>query len=202
VANQRFQIVQRHLNGGPPPDGPSVPERTLRLWAARFREAKGQHGSGYLGLIPQTSQRGNRGNKLPEESRTLLNQFIEQDYETFKQKSQFVAWAALLHACEEKGIVAPSYVTFCLATRRRPVFESVLKRKGPEGRLHSRTLLLGTRSNDSPAWRPAARDWSYRSYRALCGTRLFAHWPRPGPSVDDATHRRFFPAVPCAVSRF
>src|SRR4029077_13180503 len=70
VANQRFQIVRRHLNGEPPPDGPSVPERTLRLWAARFREAKAQHGSGYLGLIPQTSQRGNRGNKLPEESRT------------------------------------------------------------------------------------------------------------------------------------
>lgn len=130
VANQRFEIVRRHLNGEPPPDGPSVPERTLRLWAARFREAKAQHGIGYLGLIPQTSGRGNRGNKLPEESRTLLNQFIEQDYETFKQKSKFVAWAALLHACDEKGIVAPSYATFCLATRHRPVFESTLKRKG------------------------------------------------------------------------
>jgi len=130
VANQRFEIVRRRLNGEPLPDGPSVPERTLRLWAARFREAKAQHGSGYLGLIPQTSQRGNRGSKLPEESRTLLNRFIEQDYETFKQKSKFVAWADLLHACEEKGIAAPTYATFCLATRRRPVFESVLKRKG------------------------------------------------------------------------
>jgi putative transposase len=130
VANQRFEIVRRHLNGEPPLDGPPVPERTMRLWAARFREAKAQHGSGYLGLIPQTSQRGNRRNKLPEESRTLLNQFIEQDYETFKQKSKFVAWAALLNACGEKAIVAPSYVTFCLATRRRPVFESTLKRKG------------------------------------------------------------------------
>jgi hypothetical protein len=36
VANQRFEIVRRHLNGEPPPDGPSVPERTLRLWAARY----------------------------------------------------------------------------------------------------------------------------------------------------------------------
>jgi transposase InsO family protein len=81
-------------------------------------------------LIPQTSQRGNRGSKLPEESQALLNQFIELNYETLKQKSKFVAWAALLHACEEKGIAAPSYATFCLATRRRPVFESTLKRKG------------------------------------------------------------------------
>ena len=130
VANQRFGIVRRHLNGELSPDGPSVAERTLRLWAARYREAKAQHGSGYLGLIPQTSQRGNRGSELPEESRTLLNHFIEHDYETFKQKSKFVAWAALLHASEEKGIMAPSYATFCLATRRRPVFESILKRKG------------------------------------------------------------------------
>ena len=45
VANQRFEIVRRHLNGEPPPDGASVPERTLRLWVARYREAKAQHGS-------------------------------------------------------------------------------------------------------------------------------------------------------------
>lgn len=91
VANHRFEVVRGHLNGEPSPEGASVPERTLRLWAARYRKAKEQHGSGYLGLIPRTSQRGNRGSKLPEESRALLNQFIEQDYETLKQKSKFVA---------------------------------------------------------------------------------------------------------------
>ncbi len=130
VANHRFEVVQRRLNGEPPPPGQPVPERTLRLWAARYREAKEQYGSGYLGLIPRTCQRGNRGSKLPEESRALLNQFIEQDHETLKQKSRFASWAALLHACDEKGIVAPSYVTLCRAVRRRPAFESVLKRQG------------------------------------------------------------------------
>jgi transposase InsO family protein len=130
VANQRFEIVQRYLNRQPGPAGIPVPERTLRLWAASYRKAEAQYGSGYLGLIPKTSQRGNRGSKLPEESRTLLNGYIEQNYETLKQKSKFTVWAALLHACREKGIVAPSYATFCLATRRRPAFESVLKRQG------------------------------------------------------------------------
>ena len=67
---------------------------------------------------------------MPEESRTLLDQFIEHNYETSKQKSKFAVWAALLHACEENGIAAPSYITFCLATRKRPIFESVLKRRG------------------------------------------------------------------------
>ena len=69
VANQRFEIVRRHLNGEPPPAESSVPERTLRLWAAKYREAATQQGSGYLGLIPKTSLRGNRGSKLPEEPR-------------------------------------------------------------------------------------------------------------------------------------
>jgi len=130
VANHRFEIVQRHLNGELGPDGTFVPERTLRLWTASYRRAEAQCGSGYLGLIPKTSRRGNRGSKLPEESQALLNDYIEQNYETLTQKSKFAVWAALLHACHEKGIVAPSYVTFCVATRRRPTFESVLKRKG------------------------------------------------------------------------
>jgi transposase InsO family protein len=130
VANQRFDVVRCRLNGEPPLEGSPVPERTIRLWVANYKEAKEQYGSGYLGLIPRTSLRGNRGSKLLEESRTLLNQFIEKDYETIKQKSRFATWAMLLRACEEKGIVAPSYVTFCLAVRRRPIFESVLKRQG------------------------------------------------------------------------
>ncbi|PYS26006.1 MAG: hypothetical protein DMG11_21560 [Acidobacteria bacterium] len=130
VANHRFEVVRRRLNGEPGLEAAPVPERTLRLWVAKYKEAQEHYGSGYLGLIPRNSQRGNHRSKLPEESRALLNQFIEQDYETLKQKSRFATWAMLLRACEEKGMVAPSYVTFCLAVRQRPIFESVLKRQG------------------------------------------------------------------------
>jgi putative transposase len=130
VANHRFEVVRRHLNGEPYLEAAPVPERTLRLWVSKYKEAEKQYGSGYLGLIPRSSQRGNRRSKLPEESRALLKQFVEHDYETLKQKSRFATWAMLLRACQEKGIVAPSYVTLCLAVRERPVFESVLKRQG------------------------------------------------------------------------
>jgi putative transposase len=130
IANQRFEIVRRHLNCQAPVNETSISERTLRLWAASYRHAQAQYGSGYLGLIPKTRQRGNRGSKLPAESRALLNDYIEQGYETLKQKSKFSVWAALLHACQEKGIVPPSYATFCLAAKRRPQFESTLKRQG------------------------------------------------------------------------
>lgn len=130
IANQRLDIVQRHLNGEPTLDGKAVAERTLRLWVASYRKAETRCGCGYLGLIPKTRQRGNRGSKLQQESRALLNEYIDQNYETLKQKSRFTVWAALRHACQEKGIAAPSYVTFCTATRKRPAYESVLKRKG------------------------------------------------------------------------
>jgi putative transposase len=130
VANDRFAIVTRHLNKEPQLEGRSIPERTIRLWVAKYKRAEEQNGSGYLGLIPRTSQRGNRSSKLPDESQALLNKAIEENYETLKQKTKFATWATLLRACEEERIVAPSYATFCRAVRRRPVFESVLKRQG------------------------------------------------------------------------
>jgi len=130
VANHRFEVVRRRLSGEPPLEPAPVPERTLRLWVSNYKQAQEQHGSGYLGLIPKSSQRGNRGSKLPDESRALLKQFVEEDYETLKQKSRFATWAMLHHACEEKGTVTPSYVTFCRAVRQRPAFEKVLKRQG------------------------------------------------------------------------
>jgi putative transposase len=130
VANSRFDIVRRHLNKESQPEGQLIPERTIRLWVGKYKQAEEQHGSGYLGLLPKTSQRGNRSSKLSEECRTLMIKAIEGNYETLKQKTKFAVWATLLSTCEANGIAAPSYATFCLAVRRRPVFESALKRKG------------------------------------------------------------------------
>jgi transposase InsO family protein len=83
-----------------------------------------------VGLLPRTAQRGNRTDRLPEESRSLLAKFIEDDYENLKQKSRTASWAALKRICDDRGIVAPSYVTFSLAVRGRPAFEQTLKRQG------------------------------------------------------------------------
>jgi putative transposase len=131
VANRRYALVQHRLNGGEQVSSEMpVPERTVRFWMACYRRAKEQYGSGYVGLIPKTGQRGNRGNKLSAESQALLDEFITKDYETLKQKSRFAAWAGLLRAAQEKGVRAPSYVTFCYAVARRPKFDQTLKRQG------------------------------------------------------------------------
>ena len=120
--------MRGHLDGEP--ISPAVPDRTLRLWLARYRLGKERYGNGYAGLLPKTASRGNRSLRLPEESRNLLAEFVANDYESLKQKTRAASWAVLKRSCEEKGVVAPSYVTFCLAVRRRPAFEQTLKRKG------------------------------------------------------------------------
>ena len=108
----------------------SIPARTLRFWIAQYRLAKEKYGNGYVGLLPKTGARGNRTSRLPEESRKLLIQSVDTDYEDLRQKTKVACWSALKRKCDEHGVIAPSYVTFCVAVRERPVFEQTLKRKG------------------------------------------------------------------------
>ena len=92
VANRRFELVKQYIEGGR--QTCSTPSRTLRLWTAQYRSARERYGSGYVGLLPRVSQRGNRTSRLPELSRKLLTQFIEDDYESLKQKSLFASSGA------------------------------------------------------------------------------------------------------------
>ena len=59
-----------------------------------------------------------------------MNEYIEKDYETNKQKSMRVVYGSLINVCEEKGIIAPSYKTFTNYIKERPKALKVEKRKG------------------------------------------------------------------------
>jgi transposase InsO family protein len=127
IANHRFSVLQSHRYGE---CEPNVPARTLRFWAARYREAEEAYGDGYIGLLPETQRRGNRQDRLPEKTRTLMAQSIENDFETLKQKSKYACWVALKHTCEQQGVAAPSYRAFRRAVQKRSQFDQTLKRKG------------------------------------------------------------------------
>lgn len=128
-ANRRYAILAPRLNGNVLVDT-TVPSRTLRSWLMRWRQAAERYGSGYVGLLPQRQARGNRKPKLPAVVQTLLETFIVQDYETLKQKPKYEGYAALVRACQEQGLTAPSYKTFVQAVKRRPKAEQVQKRQG------------------------------------------------------------------------
>ena len=128
VANRRFGIVKSRLEQGT--ELCLIPERTLRRWVGQYRSAESLYGNGYVGLLAKVRVRGNRTGRLSEESRNLLVQFVENDYEDLRQKTKLASWAALKRKCDELGIVAPTYATFCTAVRERPTFLRTLKRQG------------------------------------------------------------------------
>jgi len=106
-----------------------VPCRTLRRWISDYRAAQMQSECGYLGLLPKPN-RGNAVNKLPEQVRSLMMDFIDKDYESLKQKTMYATWAALKLACDRIQMPAPSYKTFTLAVHRRGGAEQAEKRCG------------------------------------------------------------------------
>lgn len=127
IANHRFTALQAQWHAERKSD---TPARTLRFWAARYREAEEVFGDGYIGLLPETQKRGNRRDRLPDKTRALMMQSIENDFETLKQKSKYACWVALKHTCEQQGVTAPSYRAFRRALGKRSQFEQTLKRKG------------------------------------------------------------------------
>jgi putative transposase len=130
VANRRWDILKDRLQGRSRETKEVVPERTLRSWAARYKQAEAKIGYGYGGLLPRTSQRGNRTNRFSDEVSQLMTQCIENDYETPKQKSKYASWIVFVKACEDANHKAPSYRAFRSAIGKRERFGQVLKRQG------------------------------------------------------------------------
>src|SRR5664280_2092275 len=130
VANQRARLIRDYLANGRLPAELKVTGRTLLRWLARYRAAEGSLGAGYLGLLPKSGGRGNCTPRLSEASRRLMEQFLEQDYETLKQKTRYASWAGLKLACKNQGVAVPSYKTFCVAVKNRPALNQTLKRQG------------------------------------------------------------------------
>lgn len=128
-ANRKAEIVRALMSDVPLPSNIVIPERTLRDWTAKYRKAQEDYGNGYVGLLPR-KRTGNTKCKLPAQSRELLSEFIENDYETHKQKGKSAVYSAYSLACERRGVVAASYKTFCKAANQRPRYNQTLKRQG------------------------------------------------------------------------
>ncbi|MGA7413140.1 MAG: hypothetical protein WBW33_21870 [Bryobacteraceae bacterium] len=126
AATRRFHIVSRALRGEA---HDAMPSRTLRRWVAAYRTGEGQDGNGYTGLLPKPNQ-GNTTRKLSEKARSLMDDYIEKDYESLKQKTIFASWAAMKLTCEREQIPTPSLKTFTAAIHQRAGAERTEKRQG------------------------------------------------------------------------
>ncbi|MFB2893294.1 Mu transposase C-terminal domain-containing protein [Aerosakkonemataceae cyanobacterium BLCC-F50] len=125
----RYKAIEPYLNGQPI-ENETIPARTLRHWKAKYLAALTQHGCGYIGLLSHRSAKGNRQRKLPEDTLTIMEKFISEDYETLKQKRKWEVYGSLVRACEQAGVIAPSYKAFTKEIKRRDGYEQTKKRQG------------------------------------------------------------------------
>ena len=129
-ANRRYQIIESYLSGDKPSPNREVSLRTIQRWISQWNQAEQLYGSGYVGLLPRVSQKGNRKQKLPPLTHKLMAECIADDYETYKQKSKRAVYGALVNACERENTTVPSYKTFLKYCNNRPTYEQTKKRQG------------------------------------------------------------------------
>lgn len=130
VANERDRLIQQYRKSGNFPAETDVKGRTFYRWLDRYRKAEASYGSGYLGLLPESVRRGNRRPRLSDASRRLIEVSLDEDYETMKQKTRYASWIGLKLSCEKQSIPVPSYKSFCVAVKKRPICRQILKRQG------------------------------------------------------------------------
>lgn len=131
VANRRYDTIKPVLAGGAATDQ-AIHPRTIARWVAQYRQAHQLHRCGYVGLLPHYHASGNHQPKLSEAARTLMDQFVADHYETFKQKKKQAVYGQFRLACEKQGLQPPSYKTFAVAIKQRPQQEQTQKRQGPK----------------------------------------------------------------------
>ncbi len=128
-ALERYKTIEPYLNGHPP-ENETTSARTIRDWKAKYLTAQQKYGCGYIGLLSHRSVKGNRQRKLPEDTLAIMEKFILEDYETLKQKRMREVHGALVRACEQSGVIAPSYKAFTKEVKRRTGYEQTKKRQG------------------------------------------------------------------------
>ncbi len=128
-ANRRLDYVLLYLNDKASKENFPISERTVKRWISAYRNSELAHGRGYYGLIPKPND-GNKSLKIEEESKSLLEEYILNDFETLKGKNQKTVHRAYKEECKKRGIIPASYTTFCRYIKKRPKHEQMLKRKG------------------------------------------------------------------------
>jgi len=125
-------MVQPGKNGKPKPNSrhtdiyKDIAPSTLKRWVKQFREAEARYGCGYVGLLPQAKNRGNRHPKAPNQSSELLDKFITEHFETPRQAPAASVYRLYVRACNELNIQPLSSRTFYHRLKQRPIHEQDL----------------------------------------------------------------------------
>ena len=127
-ANRRYDLIQPYLEDNPR----AYPSSTIRRWRTQYQKALLIYGHGYLGLLPKHNSKGNRTPKIDSQTQEFMLEFIQEHYETPKQRRKLRVYEAFVLACQthEPPFKPPSRITFCQAIKKRSGHHQTRKRLG------------------------------------------------------------------------
>jgi putative transposase len=108
AANRRWREILAYRQG----EAITVTARSIQNWIAAFRRAEAESGCGYLGLLDQVAQRGNRTARVPEASKRLLEQYVSTHYAAPQAKRAAAVYRLYHTACNAQQIPSISERTF------------------------------------------------------------------------------------------
>jgi transposase InsO family protein len=105
-----------------------IPKKTKRTWHSWYREGEIRYGSGFIGLIPDYSKCGRKGNL---EARKLIDEVLKVHYNTVTRKPKRGSYGEYLKLCEEQGAASITQRAFYAEVQRwKTVYELTVAREG------------------------------------------------------------------------
>lgn len=125
-ATLRYQQLATFITG----TTDQLPTRTQRRWIKRYREAEALYGYGYIGLLDNKSDRGNRLPKLPAKTYEVMARSIKEQYLDPTQTSPITVYGHYRNLCEQSDVIAASFKTFTDYLKRLDARDTEFCRKG------------------------------------------------------------------------
>ncbi|WP_261540131.1 DDE-type integrase/transposase/recombinase [Burkholderia multivorans] len=132
-SKEDFDIALRRqalLEGAPGRIQPQVSDRTLRRWKRSQALALANGDNEVLALVPRTSAKGNRTQRLSNHQLELMDDVIEREWINSKAINFKTCYRMMLVAFDEAGEKAPSYPTLIARIKARETNDDVRTRHG------------------------------------------------------------------------
>jgi hypothetical protein len=131
VAHERLRLLEA-LDAGESVEA-SRGARWLRELRRRMAQAEQTHGFAFLGLLPETRQRGNREARFPRETLELFEE-VRQEHHVKPGGSSHVGSYRLFESrAREASVPCPSYFTYCRWLERARTHRDDVRSKGWKG---------------------------------------------------------------------
>ena len=92
--------------------------RTIRLWKSMYRHSVQAYGSGFVGLLPKTHNRGSNDRKLDKQVIKIMKDVIDDFFLQPGGRSKTSCWGEVELQCIEQGLNIPSEKTFLAEIKR------------------------------------------------------------------------------------